>query len=97
MGWPEDTWSLPSGVGDETLFLQDMYFTVDKDEEIMKGLGQAQLSQLASKAGISPQDLSSTLARVLPDIVDKLTPQGSVPTDDMLQQGLKALRGNLKF
>jgi predicted AlkP superfamily phosphohydrolase/phosphomutase len=38
IGWPEDTWSLPSGIGDESLFLQDMYFTVDKDEEIMRGL-----------------------------------------------------------
>lgn len=38
IGWPEDTWSLPSGVGDEALFLEDAAFTVAKDEEIMKGL-----------------------------------------------------------
>ncbi len=38
IGWPEDTWSLPSGVGDEALFLEDMYFTVDKDQEILEGL-----------------------------------------------------------
>ncbi|HEX4825479.1 MAG TPA: alkaline phosphatase family protein [Candidatus Polarisedimenticolaceae bacterium] len=38
IGWPEDTWSLPSGVGDENLFLEDMNFTLAKDEEIMKGL-----------------------------------------------------------
>jgi len=38
IGWPEDTWSLPSGVGDERLFLEDMDFTVTKDEEILKGL-----------------------------------------------------------
>jgi len=38
LGWPEDTWSLPSGVGDERLFLEDMEFTVRKDEEILKGL-----------------------------------------------------------
>ncbi len=38
LGWPEDTWSLPSGVGDERLFLEDMDFTVTKDEEILKGL-----------------------------------------------------------
>lgn len=38
IGWPEDTWSLPSGVGDEELFLQDMTFTLDKDEQILEGL-----------------------------------------------------------
>lgn len=38
MGWAIDTWSLPSGVGDEQLFLEDMRFTVDKYEEMMAGL-----------------------------------------------------------
>ena len=38
MGWALDTWSLPSGVGDEELFLEDMRFTVDKYEEMMAGL-----------------------------------------------------------
>src|SRR6185436_8893690 len=38
IGWPEDTWSLPSGVGDEELFLQDMEFSRAKDEQIMTGL-----------------------------------------------------------
>lgn len=38
IGWPEDTWSLPSGVGDENLFLEDMYFTLDEDQKILEGL-----------------------------------------------------------
>ncbi len=38
IGWPEDTWSLPSGVGDEELFLEDMNFTRQKEEEILTGL-----------------------------------------------------------
>jgi len=38
IGWPEDTWSLPSGVGDEELFLEDMKFTLAKDEQILEGL-----------------------------------------------------------
>lgn len=66
-------------------------------DQIVKGLGQGQLSQLASKVGVSPQDLSSTLAKVLPDVVDKLTPQGKIPTEDLLQQGLSMLQGKLKF
>lgn len=38
IGWALDTWSLPSGVGDESLFLEDMEFTVDKYEEMMRAL-----------------------------------------------------------
>jgi predicted AlkP superfamily phosphohydrolase/phosphomutase len=38
IGWPEDTWSLPSGVGDESLFLEDKDFVLKKDEEILTGL-----------------------------------------------------------
>ena len=38
IGWALDTWSLPSGVGDEALFLEDMEFTVSKYEEMMEGL-----------------------------------------------------------
>jgi predicted AlkP superfamily phosphohydrolase/phosphomutase len=38
LGWALDTWSLPSGVGDEELFLEDMEFTVGKYEQIMEGL-----------------------------------------------------------
>ena len=38
MGWALDTWSQPSGVGDEHLFLEDMRFTVDKYEEMMAAM-----------------------------------------------------------
>lgn len=38
IGWTEDTWSLPSGVGDETHFLEDMNASIDKDEEMMTSL-----------------------------------------------------------
>ena len=38
IGWALDTWSLPSGVGDEDLFLEDMQLTVDQYAEIMRGL-----------------------------------------------------------
>ncbi len=38
LGWDLDTWSLPSGVGDERQFLEDLDFTESKYEEIMVGL-----------------------------------------------------------
>lgn len=53
--------------------------------------GQAQIQQMAAKAGIAPEVLSAKLAELLPQVVDKATPNGTVPDQDSLQQGL----GNL--
>ncbi len=36
LGWPIDTWSLPSGLTDERQFLEDMEATVEKQESMMK-------------------------------------------------------------
>lgn len=42
-------------------------------------IGQKTISDLARSAGISEQELLEQLARVLPGVVDKLTPNGQVP------------------
>ncbi len=47
-------------------------------EQIQSVLGSGIVQQLAAKAGISPEEASSNLAKFLPEIVDKLTPQGKV-------------------
>jgi len=36
LGWPIDTWSLPSGLTDERHFLEDMAFTADKQQQMME-------------------------------------------------------------
>ena len=42
-------------------------------------LGQERVQELASRAGIPPALASAALARVLPMIVDRLTPEGKIP------------------
>lgn len=42
-------------------------------------LGQNRINQLASRAGVPPAVASAALSRVLPVVVDKLTPQGRLP------------------
>lgn len=64
-------------------------------DQIAKAFGKDKLGQMAQQTGLSHTDLTSALANVLPGIVDKLTPQGKVPTDDLLQQGLSFLKGKL--
>lgn len=60
-------------------------------EQIQSVLGPAQIQQMAAKAGISPEMLSGQLANLLPQLVDKATPDGKLPDQDSLQQGLGSL------
>ncbi|TKB71918.1 MAG: DUF937 domain-containing protein [Nitrospira sp.] len=64
-------------------------------QQIQQGLGGDLLTQLAGKAGLSPEAASGQLAGLLPGLVDKLTPNGTLPDATMLEQGLGLLRGKL--
>ncbi len=64
-------------------------------EQIQKALGPTQITQMASQAGLSPDAMSKQLAKILPAVVDKLTPEGKVPAQDMIAQGLNMLKGKL--
>ena len=48
-------------------------------QEVHKALGPDLLRQLAEKSGLSEQDLAQKLSHVLPQAVDKLTPNGTIP------------------
>ena len=60
--------------------------------QIEQGLGGDLLSQLASKAGLSSGAASSQLTSLLPDLVDKLTPNGKIE-DGGLEKLLKFMQG----
>ena len=45
-------------------------------------LGPSLIKTLAEKTGSSEQDVTAQLSKILPGFVDKLTPQGRVPTGD---------------
>ena len=48
-------------------------------EEVHKALGPDLLKQLSEKSGLSVQDLAQKLSQILPQAVDKLTPDGAIP------------------
>jgi uncharacterized protein YidB (DUF937 family) len=48
-------------------------------DDVHKVLGGDLLQQLAEKSGLSVQDLTQKLSHVLPQVVDKLTPNGVIP------------------
>jgi uncharacterized protein YidB (DUF937 family) len=60
--------------------------------QIQDVLGSDLIQQFAKKLGGSNQDVSGGLANLLPDLIDKLTPTGQLPEQDVLAQGLKKLR-----
>ncbi len=62
-------------------------------DQIQSVLGSEQVKELAAKAGISPDVVSSHLAQLLPMLVDKLTPNGQVPqTSSLLEEGMGMLK-----
>jgi uncharacterized protein YidB (DUF937 family) len=60
-------------------------------DQLQGVLGSNQLHQMASKLGLTPDALSGQLAQLLPQVIDKLTPHGSVPDQGSVQQGLGGL------
>jgi len=48
-------------------------------EDVQRALGPELLQQLSQKSGVPVQDLSRKLAEVLPQAVDKMTPDGAIP------------------
>lgn len=62
--------------------------------QIEQGLGSGMLTQLASQAGLSSDATKTQLAGLLPNLVDKLTPNGQIEAGG-LDQLLKLAQGKL--
>ena len=63
--------------------------SVDQLKNVFTG---DQISQLAQKTELAEPEVLGQLSSVLPQLVDKLTPNGDVDAgNDLLQQGLGAL------
>ena len=48
-------------------------------DQIHQILGSDTVTSMASKFGMSPDDLAAKLSQVLPQAIDKLTPNGTLP------------------
>ncbi|MEV7615668.1 YidB family protein [Streptomyces sp. NPDC089799] len=57
--------------------------------QLREALPDETLQQVAREAGVSPEEAADELARVLPQAVDRLTPDGHVPSgslEDIIRQ-----------
>lgn len=69
---------------------QNLPITADQIQHV---LGSEQVKELAAKAGISPDLASSSLATMLPSLIDKLTPNGQMPDhSNLIQMGMSVLQ-----
>ncbi len=64
-------------------------------DQVMQVLGSGQVQQIGEKLGVSSGEASGVMAEILPQIVDRLTPDGSLPSGDLLNQGLREITGKL--
>jgi uncharacterized protein YidB (DUF937 family) len=61
-------------------------------DQIKDALGSDKIKELASRLNLGEHDTSKSLADLLPQLIDRLTPDGSVPRQDMLRQGIDMLK-----
>ncbi|WP_418952863.1 YidB family protein [Streptomyces formicae] len=57
--------------------------------QVREALPDDTLRQVAEEAGVSPEQAANEIAQVLPQAVDKLTPEGQVPSgslEDLIRQ-----------
>ncbi len=65
-------------------------------DQIKAALGSGQLGQIAGQLGMNESQAAGGLADLLPQVIDKLTPNGQLPQgDDLMAQGLELLKGKL--
>lgn len=64
---------------------QNMPISVD---QLIQVFGQGRMQQMAQQAGMDTQDFGGQMADMLPQMIDRLTPEGQIPSggfDDALQ------------
>lgn len=64
-------------------------------KDIQAALGDDTISQFAKQAGVSGGEASALLAGILPQVVDKLSPDGKLPDKGGLDSMLSGLIGSL--
>lgn len=65
------------------------------EDQVRQGFGSDRIQALSNQTGMSPQSVTSGLTSVLPTVIDKLTPEGSVPQGGLLEKGISFLKGKL--
>lgn len=60
-------------------------------EHVMQTFGTQKVQQIAQKLGIDPSHASAAIAQVLPQLIDKITPQGTQVSDAQAQSSIASI------
>lgn len=61
-------------------------------EQILKIFGVKQLQSLATRFGLEPHEVANHLATQLPKVVDKLSPEGKIPSFNQYKEKMSQWR-----
>jgi uncharacterized protein YidB (DUF937 family) len=61
------------------------------DEQVKSALGSDAISEVATKLGVPEDQAAEQVSGLLPELIDKLTPKGSVPDEQTLAKRLSRL------
>jgi uncharacterized protein YidB (DUF937 family) len=62
-------------------------------EQIKEALGSEQIQKIAKSLGLSTDQASSSLADFMPGAIDKLTPDGEIPSSEILSKAMEMFKG----
>ena len=54
--------------------------------DVRQALDDDEITSIATKLGVNEDEAAEAVARVLPDVVDQVTPEGQLPPDDELDE-----------
>lgn len=61
-------------------------------DQIQSALDPNSINELARQTGQTPEQASSNVAQVLPEMMNQASPQGQMPSEDPFSKGINALK-----
>lgn len=68
------------------------------EQAVEQVVGQGELQQMAQRLGVPEHEVAQAFAEIMPEMVDKLTPQGQLPdqADDVLDESRQTLEKEIE-
>jgi uncharacterized protein YidB (DUF937 family) len=63
--------------------------------QIQQVIGSDRLASIGQKFGLSPDAVAAGLAQMLPHVIDSLSPNGQLPANHLVEQGISLLKTKL--
>ncbi len=66
-------------------------------DQVKAALGESTVAEVAKQLGTSHAEASGSLAKMLPELIDSLTPKGQIPANssDLVKRGMELLKAQL--